>query len=146
MVAWAASGHSRSARTSAILAAMRKPIHRRDNLKARRIRVPPDGVDVSAVAASCRYVGSPYHAHGPSRHRRPDASLCPADLSRDHCRVEGWLRAGVRAGRTGVWEGGFPKYVWHRHEDAVFEARQGAPGSGEYHGYPLQPEQRVRGL
>ena len=27
----------------------------------------------------------------------------------------------------------------------MFEARQGSPGSGEYHGYPLEPTQRVRG-
>lgn len=125
---------------------MRKSTHYRDNPKARQLRVPPDGVDVSAVAANCRYVGSPYHARGSSGHRRPDASLCPADLSGDHRRVEAWLRESVRAGRTGAWERGFPKYVWHKHDETVFEARQGAPGSGEYHGYPLQPEQRVRGL
>ena len=24
---------------------------------------------------------------------------------------------------------------------SIFEARQGSPGSGDYHGYPLTPEQ-----
>lgn len=125
---------------------MRKPTRHRDNPKTRQIRAVPDGVYVSAVAARCRYVGSPYHTRGRSGHRRPDASLCPADLSGDHRRVEEWLRASVRAGRTGAWEQGFPKYVWHRQDETVFEARHGAAGSGEYHGYPLQPEQKVWGL
>ena len=53
---------------------MHKPKSHRRNLKARRIRPPPPGVDVARVAASCRYVGN---------HR-----------------VEGWLRAGIRTGRT----------------------------------------------
>ena len=60
--------------------------------------------------------------------------------------VEGWLRSAVRAGRFGAWDGGYPRYVWHRQDELVFEARQGSPGSGEYHGYPLEPEQRVQGL
>lgn len=125
---------------------MRKPTHHRHNPKARRVQSPPNNVDVHRVAAQCRYVGSPYHARGPSIHRRPGATLCPLHLSNDHQRVEGWLKASVRAGRTGAWEEGFPKYVWHEEEGTVFEARQGAPGSGEYHGYPLQPKQRVQGL
>lgn len=125
---------------------MRKPTRHRDNPKSRRVLPPPKGVDVSTVAANCRYVGSPYHSCGVSFHRRPDATLCPACLSNDHRRVEEWLQASVRAGRTGAWERGFPKYVWHKEDETVYEARQGAPGSGEYHGYPLQPEQRVRGL
>ena len=54
--------------------------------------------------------------------------------------------AALTASRGEPWEEGFPKYVWHEEEGTVFEARQGAPGSGEYHGYPLQPKQRVQGL
>ena len=51
------------------------------------------------------------------------------------------------SGQVGaLWEGGFPRYVWHREDDTVYEARQGAAGSGEYHGYPLKPNQIVRGL
>ena len=125
---------------------MRQPTRYRDNPKARRTRPPPDDVDVVVVAENCRYVGSPYHASGSSFRRRPTATVCPACLSDDLCRVEEWLRASVRAGRTGAWERGFSKYVWHREGETVYEARQGAPGSGEYHGYPLQPAQHVRGI
>lgn len=125
---------------------MRKPTRHRDNPKVRRRLPPPRDVDVCRVAENCRYVGSPYHRRGRAIHRRPDATLCPEHLSNDNQRVEGWLRASVRAGQTGPWEQGFPKYVWHVEADTIYEARQGAPGSGEYHGYPLRDTQRVRGL
>ena len=130
---------------------MKKPRYQRDNPKARRVQRPPPGVDLVRVADSCRYVGSPDHKAAPSfagtvRGRRPDASFCPGELADSRDRVEHWLREAMRAGRVGAWDGGFPRYVWHREGDTVFEARQGSPGSGEYHGYPLEPEQVVRGL
>ena len=130
---------------------MRKPGHQRDNPKARRVVPPPDGVDLVEVAESCRYVGSRYHKlgrgfTGTSGRRRPDASICPGDLNDRQDLVERWLRDAVKAGQIGAWERGFPRYVWHREGDMVFEARQGSSGSGEYHGYPLTPKQRVRGL
>lgn len=78
--------------------------------------------------------------------RRPDASLCPSELADCRDLVEQWLRAAVLGGRTGKWEGGFPRYVWHREGDIVFEAKQGSPGSGDYHGYPLDSWQTVRGF
>ena len=119
----------------------------------RKVAPPPEGTDLAQVAESCRYaVDNPYHRAGPgstgtSPRRRPDASLCPSDLVDCRVRIEQWLRDAVRAGRVGaLWEGGFPRYVWHCEGDTVFEARQGSPGSGEYHGYPLAPWQRVRGL
>ena len=133
------------------LMAVRRPTFRRDNLKVRRVQPPPDGIDLAQVAESCRYVGSPYHKDVPGfagvpRGRRPSASLCPRDLADRRDVVERWLREAVRSGRVGAWDGGYPRYVWHREGDTVFEARHGSPGSGEYHGYPLEPSQRVRGL
>ena len=129
---------------------MRRPTFHRDHPKSRRVLPQPPDVDIELVAASCFYVGSPYHAAastaGVAVARRPDATICPKELTADRQRVEEWLRASVLAGRTGAWRGGFPQYVWHREQGTVYEARQGGPGSGEYHGYPLQPWQRVRGL
>ena len=126
---------------------MRRPRRRRDNPKARVVRPPPHGVDLDAVAEQVTYESSPYHSRAARIHRpRPDASKCPAEVSSDLERVELWLRQAIQAGTTGVWENGFPRYVWHRVGDVIFEARQGAPGSGVYHGYPLSPEQDVRGL
>jgi hypothetical protein len=131
--------------------AARRPAFRRDNPKARQVQAPPSGVDLAEVAERCRYVGSPYHKDIPSfagttRAPRPDASICPRELANAQARVEAWLRDAVLAGRCGGWERGFPRYVWHREADTVYEARQGSPGSGEYHGYPLEPWQWVRGL
>ncbi|MDE0161214.1 MAG: hypothetical protein OXL98_05695 [Acidimicrobiaceae bacterium] len=55
----------------------------------------------------------------------------------------GWLRSAIRAGSTGEpWEGGFPRYVWHREWDTVFEARLVNRGNGSYKGYPLKDRER----
>ena len=80
------------------------------------------------------------------RGRRTSATLCPPELANRRDLVEEWLRDGVRSGRTGAWDVGYPRRVWHREGDIVFEARQGSPGSGVYHGYPLEPWQQVPGL
>ena len=117
----------------------------------REVQVPPTGVDLTQVAESCRYVGSPYHKDAPGfagmpRGPRPNATLCPRELVNCRDLVEGWLRTAVQSGQVGAWDGRYPRYIWHREGDVVFEARQGSPGSGDYHGYPLEPEQRVRGL
>lgn len=129
---------------------MKRPTLRRDNVKVREVLPPPGGIDLDQVAESCRYVGSPYHKDRPGFAgmpvRRPDASLCPSELADCRDLVEQWLRAAVLGGRTGKWEGGFPRYVWHREGDIVFEAKQGSPGSGDYHGYPLDSWQTVRGF
>ena len=130
---------------------MRKPRFQRANPKARRVQEPPPDVDLAEVAATCSYVGSTYHKDIPSfagvpRGRRPDASICPRRLAHEHRLIEDWLRDAVRAGQFGSWERGYPRYIWYRDGGIVYEARQGSPGSGEYHGYPLEAEQTVRGL
>lgn len=60
--------------------------------------------------------------------------------------VQRLLEEAVSQGSCGEFEGGFPRRVWHRVGEIVFEARQGTPGSGEYHGYPLDTDQLVEGL
>ena len=130
---------------------MKRPRFQRDNPKVRKVLAPPNGTDLAQVAESCRYVGSPYHKDalgfaGMPRGRRPTASLCPTNLVNCRDLIEGWLRDAVRSGRVGAWDGRFPRYVWHSEDDVIFEARQGSPRSGEYHGYPFEPTQRVQGL
>jgi hypothetical protein len=131
--------------------AARRPTRRRDNPRARRVCVPPPGVDLIHVAEQCRYIGSPYHKDIPSfagvtRPPRADASICPRSLAHNQPVVEEWLRAAIRAGHCGGWERGFPRYVWLRADGVLYEARQGSPGSGHYHGYPLESWQEVQGL
>ena len=101
----------------------------------------PEGIDLEAVAARVRYVGSPEHKDvittaGMPR-PRADASICPRPAN-DMALATSWLRSAIRSGSTGdQWEGGFPRYVWHRHDDTVFEARLVNRGDGTYKGYPL---------
>ena len=64
---------------------------------------------------------------------RPGSGWCiSAEL------VTGWLRAAIRDGSTGdLWEGDFPRYVWHKENDTVFEGRLVNREQGSYKGYPL---------
>ena len=130
---------------------MKRAKCKRGNVRNRKVLAPPPEVDLSQVADSCRFVGSAYHKDfrgfaGTPRARAKDASKCPRELSRCRELAESWLRKSVQAGNTGVWERGYPRYVWYRHGETLYEARQGSPGSGEYHGYPLLPSENVRGL
>ena len=74
---------------------------------------------------------------GPPR-LRADASCCPRDLAADQQTLNDWLREAIRRGATGApWEGAFPRYVWYKHENTVFEGRLVNRETGEYKGYPL---------
>ena len=116
---------------------MRAP--RRIRPKRREIRVPPN-TNLAGVAATVTYVGSPEHKDvpgfaGPPR-PRGDASLCPRDIRQQT--AEAWLRSAISNGATSeLWEGGFPRYAWHREGGNVFEARLVNSGDGSYKGYPL---------
>ena len=79
------------------------------------------------MACRVRYVGSPEHKDIPSFAGQPrpraDASLCPRTIT-DAMVVTEWLRSAIRRGATSaVWEGTFPKYVWHKENETYFEAR-----------------------
>ena len=123
---------------------------RRRNPKGRRVLSPPAGVSLADVARRCRYVGSPYHRTIPGASGRPvyltGKSKCPEELQRDPNLVQRLLKEAISQGHCGEFEDGFPRRVWRRVGATVFEARQGTPGSGEYHGYPLEADQLVQGL
>lgn len=130
--------------------AARPARRRRRNPKDRKVLPPPAEVSLAEVARKCRYVGSPYHRTipGPAGRPvyRPGKSSCPKELQRNPRLVQCWLEDAVRRGHCGEFERGFPRLVWRRDGEMVFEARQGTPGSGEYHGYVLEPDELVRGL
>ena len=117
---------------------MRAPRRRRPR---KREKCVPPATDLDALAERVKYVGSPGHKDvstfvGLPR-PRADASICPREY-RDQQIVTGWLRDAIRSGSTGApWEGGFPRYVWHKEKDTVFEARLVNRGDGSYKGYPL---------
>ena len=105
-----------------------------------------DRVALESLAEQVCYVGSPEHKDMPSFAGQPrpraDASICPRELTRDHARVESWLRKAIRRGAVSeLREGGFPRYVWFKGSNAVYEGRLVNRGLGEYKGYPLEPGQ-----
>ena len=126
---------------------MRAPERKRP--RKRVISVPPD-VDLEGVAARVSYVGSPEHKEipsfaGPPR-LRADASCCPRWI-RDPEVVCSGLRDAIRRGSTGApWEYGFPRYVWHKNGDIVFEGRLVNRGDGSYKGYPLGKDEWPDGI
>ena len=126
---------------------MRAP--RRKRTMKREIYVPPD-TDLDSVASRARYTGSPEHNDFPSfagsPSPRPKASLCPPEIN-DQNMVTRWLRDSIRKGITGkLWEGDFPRYVWRKQGDTVYEGRLVNRRNGEYKGYPLRREQWPRGI
>jgi hypothetical protein len=131
---------------------MRAPKHKRANPKHLAIGAPPANVNLAAVAGRIQYIGSVYHKDLPSfagsvpRHR-PDASICPRRLAWLQVDIQEWLREAVRHGHcSALWEGDFPRYVWHRDGSTTYEARLINSQTGEYKGYPLESDEHVRGL
>lgn len=121
---------------------MRTPKRRRPR---RRTPYVPAGRNLEALADRARYIGSPEHKDTPTfagqPHPRGDASICPREHN-DLDLVTDWLRSVIRAGSVGSpWEEAFPRYVWHREEGTVFEARLVNRGDGSYKGYPLAQDE-----
>ena len=130
--------------------AARPPTRRRPNPKKRRVMPPPRNVSLEEVERNCKYQSSAYHRTIPSSSGRPvyisGKSKCPEDLQQNPRRVQRLLKEAISLGHFGYFTGGFPRRVWSRVGDTVFEAKQGTPGSGVYHGYPLRPDEPVEGL
>jgi hypothetical protein len=99
-------------------------------------------IDLAAVSANARYVGSREHKSGPSFAGQPaprsDASICDASLNDRQTEIQNWLRAALQSGQVGApIENGFPRYVWHIQDNAAYEARLTNRERGEYKGYPI---------
>lgn len=127
---------------------MRAPKRHRPRLRA---IAAPSTADLPTVARSCSYVGSPEHKRSQSFAGQPrpraDASICDIRLADKQSEVQRWLQESVRAGLVSeMLENGFPRYVWRREGATVFEARLVNSGSGEYKGYPLNPDEWPEGV
>ena len=112
---------------------------------------PPPDAPLEQAAANAVYVGSPEHKDGPSfaGHPKPraDASICHRDLAGKQDELTDWLRTAIRNGRVSeFFEGGFPRYVWHRESDTVYEARLVNSAAGQYKGYPLNRDEWPIGI
>jgi hypothetical protein len=127
---------------------MRSPKRRRPRV---RIIAPPSGVNLESVAGRATYVGSPEHKDAPSFAGEPrpraDASICDRALIGKQAELTNWLREGNRNGRVSeLFEGDFPRYVWHKEGDGVYEARLVNSAAGHYKGYPLNADEWPTGL
>jgi hypothetical protein len=102
---------------------------------------PGSQTDLAALAGKVAYVISAEHKDylttaGPGN-LRSDASACPRGLDFDD--VAAWLREAVTEGSvSAALEGEFPRYVWKRVGDQVYEARLSNSGLGQYKGYPIK--------
>ena len=105
-----------------------------------------------ATAARVRYVGSGHHKRRPADYGfertnpRPTKSLCDASRTIRLAEANGLLTAGISKGMTSrLLENGLPKFVWSvSNAGEAFEAKAHPNTPGEYHGYPLEPEDDMR--
>jgi hypothetical protein len=106
------------------------------------IQMPVD--QLLTVAATAQYVGSPEHK---VPHARSDATRCPTELEAAQEDLTTWLRQAIRRGNIGgLIEGGFPRYVWYRNANRVFEGRLANQVKGEYKGYPIDRDEAPKEL
>lgn len=117
---------------------------------ARKIAVSV-GPNLGTLAARVRYVGSPEHKDTPSfaGHPRPraDASICDRRFLSMQPTLTQWLQDAIRKGAVGSQiEGDFPRYVWYKEDDVVYEARLVNREAGEYKGYALAETDWPEGL
>ena len=87
------------------------------------------------AAATASYAGSPEHK---LPHARSDATLCPSGLKGLEREITVWVRNAIAKGNAGGFmEGAYPRYVWHRDGERLFEGRLTNRDRGEYKGYPI---------
>ena len=122
---------------------------------------------LSRVSDLVRYVSSPYHRAKGSRfgqagdRRWPHASKCPpkwnqfdADRALKNAVLEGnvseeWKPFDADRDRKNTvlegnvseeWKQRFPRFIWYKDDEVLYEARLSNEQAGQYHGYPLEDE------
>jgi hypothetical protein len=128
---------------------MRAPKRKRPPVRI--IGSPPPKINLEDVANRARYIGSPEHKDTPSFSGNPrpraDASICDRRLAQDLDQVANWLKSAILDGHVSeYWEGEFPRYVWYRDGDTVYEGRLVNREAGSYKGYPLGSSEWPEGL
>lgn len=117
---------------------MRAPKRKRGRIRTIHVQ---SGVDLDRLADRIRYIGSmehkDYHSFAGPPRLRSDATPCPREI-KDPTMICEWLRIAIRRGATGgPWEGDFPRYVWYKLDNVVYEGRLVNRGLGDYKGYKL---------
>ncbi len=103
------------------------------------------------VAPKASYLGSPEHKDTPSfvgePRPRADASICDRSLRAKKSLLTRWLRTAIRKGVVSeLWIGGYPRYVWYKHGDTVYEGMLLNKELGQYKGYPLERDEWPSGI
>lgn len=104
--------------------------------------VPPPDV-LAEMARAVRYVGSLEHKSGPSFAGHPapraDATICDPSFADRQDMLTEWLRSAILSGKMSEIADGerFPRYVWWRYANKVYEARLVNREQGHYKGYEL---------
>lgn len=104
--------------------------------------IPMASSDVADVAARVSYTGSPEHKHAVTSAGNPrpraDATICDSSFAKRLAEIQLWLRAAIRMQCCrGPWENGFPRCVWYKAGDTVFQGRLVNRVSGQYKGWQL---------
>ena len=128
---------------------MRAPIGTHPRRRSVGTKLSP--LELVALSEVVKYVGSPEHKDAPSfvgmPKPRADASICDRALGQDRVKVQKWLQTAVARGWVGeLRDGRFPRYVWYRDGDVVYEGRLVNQQRGEYKGYPLNNDEWPQGL
>lgn len=128
---------------------MRAPKRKRSRVRTISAREPKFPLEV--VASRATYVGSPEHKDTISLSGAPrpraDASICDRKLTKDFGLATDWLRNAIVKGQVSeYWEGEFPRYVWYRNGDTVYEGRLVNREAGWYKGYPLERSEWPEGI
>jgi hypothetical protein len=72
--------------------------------------------------------------------------MCPKEI-RSLATVTTWLREAFDKGAvSGYFQGEFPRYVWYRLDNQVFEGMLVNKESGEYKGYPIDEFEWPKGI
>jgi len=117
--------------------------------RSKRVHSAPDATALARAAANAVYSSSPYHCRGSKGQapivRAKPASICPRQWS-DHEATEALRAALARGSVSEAWEDDFPRYIWHRDGNVVYEARHTGGTPGTFHAYPIEDIQIPRGL
>lgn len=113
---------------------------------------PQDKPSHQQVAERAFYVASGLHKSHPSpdglwtvSSRRVDKSKCPKIPVAEWSKLQDVLRRAIQASCVDVeFRGDFPARAWVRLNGGWYEARLTNEGTGEYHGFPIAPEQLPR--
>jgi len=112
--------------------------------KTKRVDAAPDPALLAQAAATAVYSASPYHCP-PFRQRVRPASPCPRRWTDEEATTA--LRGALSNGHVSDrWENGFPRYVWRRDGNVLYEARHTRGPEGSFHAYPIEDSQAPHGL